>query len=125
MKRSLRMLAISLEYPPCSIGGYGVMCAQVCEWLRQRGHGIQVLTTVPLATLSLGKGPLWEGPIPVRRTLHSYWDGRNCLYPPFGEALAIERENQAQLRDILAEYRPDVVSFWHMGTMSLGLITTT
>ncbi len=30
MKRSLHVLTISLEYPPCSIGGYEVMCAQVC-----------------------------------------------------------------------------------------------
>lgn len=125
MKLSLRVLAISLEYPPCPIGGYGVMCAQVCQWLRQRGHGVQVLTSVPLAVPAPGEGSLWEGPIPVRRILRSYWDGRDCLYPPFREALAMEQANQAQLRGILAEYRPDVVSFWHMGAMSLGLITTT
>ena len=125
MKRSLRVLAISLEYPPYSIGGYEVMCAQICEWLRQRGHGVQVLTSVPLAVPAPEEGVWWEGSIPVRRTLHSYWDGRDCLYPPFREALAMEQANQAQLRGVLAEYRPDVVSFWHMGAMSLGLITTT
>ena len=42
MKLSLRVLVISLEYPPCSIGGYEVMCAQVCQWLEQRGHDVQV-----------------------------------------------------------------------------------
>src|SRR5712692_5887312 len=115
MKRPLRVLAISLEYPPYSIGGYEVMCAQICEWLHQRGHDVQVLTSVPLVALAPEESLLREGPIPVRRTLRSYWDGRDCLYPLFREALAMERENQAQLRDVLAGYRPDVFSFWHMG----------
>ncbi len=125
MKRSLRVLAISLEYPPCSIGGYEVMCAQVCEWLRQRGHDVQVLTGIPLAVAAPEEDVWPVGSIPVRRALRSYWDGRNCLYPPFRKALLIEQANQAQLRSMLAEYRPDVVSFWHLGAMSLGLITTT
>ena len=86
MKPSLRVLAISLEYPPCPIGGYGVMCAQVCEWLHRGGHDVQVLTSVPLAASPIGEGVWREGHIPVRRTLHSYWDGRDCLYPSFREA---------------------------------------
>jgi len=101
------------------------MCAQVCEWLRQRGHDVQVLTSIPLAVPAQGEEVWREGPIPVQRTLRSYWDGRDCLYSPFREALEIEQANQAQLQSMLAEYRPDVVSFWHMGAMSLSLITTT
>ncbi len=125
MKRSLRVLVISLEYPPCSIGGYKVMCAQVCAWLRKRGHDVQVLTSVPLAVPAPGEDVWRAGSISVRWTLSSYWDGWDCLYLPFREALAMEQANQAQLQGMLAEYRPDVVSFWHMGAMSLGLITTT
>jgi glycogen synthase len=125
MKHSLRVLVISLEYPPCSIGGYEVMCAQVCAWLHQSGHDVQVLTSVPLAVPPIEEDVWRAGSIPVRRTLRSYWDGRDCLYPPFREALVIEQANQAQLQSMLAEYRPDVISFWHMGAMSLGLITTT
>src|SRR5258708_989613 len=125
MKPSLRVLVISLEYPPCSIGGYEVMCAQVCQWLQQRGHDVQVLTSVPLAVPAPGEDAWRADSISVRRALRSYWDGRDCLYPPFREALAIEQANQGQLRGVLAEYRPDVVSIWHMGAMSLGLITTT
>src|SRR5579859_1577641 len=106
MMHSLRVLTISLEYPPCSIGGYEVMCTQVCEWLERRGHDVQVLTSVPLAVPPIGEDAWREGSILVRRALRSYWDGRDCLYPPFREALAIERENQAQLRGVLAEYRP-------------------
>jgi glycosyltransferase involved in cell wall biosynthesis len=60
----------------------------------------------------------------VRWALRSYWDGAACLYPPFREALAVEQENQAVLRQALADLQPDVVAFWHMGALSLGLITT-
>src|SRR6266566_3466078 len=65
------------------------------------------------------------GTIPVRRILRSYWDGSTTLYPPFQEALATEQHNQSQMQEVLATYHPDVVAFWHMGDMSLGLITTT
>src|SRR5581483_100305 len=123
MKRSLRVLVISLD-PPSSIGGYEVMCAQVCQWLKARDHDIQVLTSISLAIPRLAEDLLRDGSIPVRRILRSYWDGRECLYPPLCEALAIEQGNQAQLQSVLTEYRPDVISFWQMGAMSLSLITT-
>src|SRR5260370_6531685 len=97
MKRYLRVLAISLEYPACSIGGYEVMCAQVCEWLHQRGHDVQVLTSVPLAIPHIGQDAWRAGSITVRRILLCYWDGEDCLYPLFREPLAIEQANQAQL----------------------------
>jgi glycosyltransferase involved in cell wall biosynthesis len=38
--------------------------------------------------------------------------------------LAIERANQRHLRRALEEFAPDVASVWHMGAMSLGLLTT-
>jgi glycogen synthase len=49
MEQGLRILVVSLEYPPPSLGGYEIMCAQVCEWLEQRGHTLFVLTERALA----------------------------------------------------------------------------
>jgi glycosyltransferase involved in cell wall biosynthesis len=125
MEKLLRILVISLEYPPSSIGGYGIMCAQVCEWLHQKGHDLLVLTTIPLEIHAAQKQVMQEGSVPVRRILQSYWDGTECLYPSLLDSLAIEQSNQKLFRATLDEYQPDVVSFWHMGDMSLGLITTT
>ncbi len=124
MEKQLRLLTVTLEYPPPSFGGYEVMCAQVCTWLKQRGHEVLVLTALPaeLGTISADED---EDIIPVRRILRSYWDGLSNLDPPFQEALAIEQHNQEQMQDVLATYHPDVVAFWHMGDISLGLITTT
>ena len=46
-EKRLRVLTVTLEYPPPSFGGYEVMCAQVCTWLKQRGHEMLVLTRLP------------------------------------------------------------------------------
>ncbi len=125
MEKQLRVLTVTLDYPPPLSGGYGVMCVQVCAWLKSRGHEVLVLTALPaergIAEATSGED---EGIIPVRRTLRSYWDGSACLDLPFQEALTVEQHNQAQMHDVLATYHPDVVAFWHMGAMSLGLITT-
>ncbi len=126
MEQRLRILTVTLEYPPPSFGGYEVMCAQVCTWLKQHGHEVLVLTALPQEPGIIEADVAGdEGAVLVRRILRSYWDGSANLNPPFQEALAIEQHNQAQLRDVLAAFHPDVVSFWHMGDLSLGLITTT
>ena len=126
MEKQLRVLNVTLDYPSPVLGGYGVMCAQVCEWLKWRGHEVLVLTGQPPepGMVSAGQG-MEEGAVTVSRTLRSYWDGSANLDPPFQEALAIEQHNQAQMRAVLAAFHPDVVAFWHMGDISLGLITTT
>ena len=33
MEKHLRVLTVTLDYPPPVLGGYGVMCSQVCAWL--------------------------------------------------------------------------------------------
>src|SRR5258708_1342103 len=126
MEKPLRILIVTLDYPPPVLGGYGGMCAQVCTWLKRRGHEVLVLTRLPREPGVISAGPDEdEGIVPVRRILRSYWDGSACLDLPFQEALAVEQHNQAQVQRVLATYHPDVVAFWHMGAMSLGLITTT
>ena len=38
MEQHLRILTVTLEYPPPSFGGYEVICTQVCTWLKQQGQ---------------------------------------------------------------------------------------
>src|SRR2546425_84598 len=90
LEKPLRLLIITLDYPPPVLGGYGVMCSQVCAWLKQRGHEVLVLTTLPLEPGIVSAAPdAEEGAVPVRRILRSYWDGSANLDPPLQEALAI------------------------------------
>lgn len=95
MEQSLRLLIITLEYPPPVLGGYGVMCAQVYTWLKQRGHEVLVRTRLPKARGSVSTGSdEAEGIVPMRRILHSYWDGSTCLDLSFQEALAVEQHRR-------------------------------
>ncbi len=98
LEKQLRVLNITLDYPPPVLGGYGVMCAQVCTWLKQRGHEMLVLTRLPPepGMVSVGQGTE-EGAVTVSRTLRSYWDGSANLDSPLQQALAVEQHNQAQV----------------------------
>src|SRR5713226_1136486 len=94
VEQRLRVLIVTLDYPPPVLGGYGVMCSQVCAWLKQRGHEVLVLTTLPLEPGMVSAAPdAEEGAVSVRRILRSYWDGSANLDPSFQEALAIEQHN--------------------------------
>jgi glycogen synthase len=115
----LRILTLTNMYPPHHLGGYELSCWDVMRRFEARGHDVQVLTTdIRVAGVTEGDDQR------VLRTLRFYWEDHELLSPPVWQRLAIERHNQRQLRNLLHSYRPDVVSVWNMGAMSLGLLTT-
>jgi glycosyltransferase involved in cell wall biosynthesis len=117
-----RVLVLANMYPPHHLGGYELSCQDVMTRLAGRGHEVAVLTTT---TRFAGIADATDPRIPdVRRELRFYWDDHRLLDPPLRERLAIERHNQHRLRAALDDLRPDVVSVWNMGAMSLGLLTT-
>jgi glycosyltransferase involved in cell wall biosynthesis len=98
------------------------MCHDVATHLRDRGHEILVLTTdwrVPGVSDNPG-----EDRAGIWRVLGFYWDNHRLRSPIIPRRLAIERANQRHLQRALDQFAPDVVSVWHMGAMSLGLLTT-
>jgi glycosyltransferase involved in cell wall biosynthesis len=108
-------------YPPHHYGGYELTCQDFVEHRRAAGDEVVVLTSdirVP------GVDDDAVDPPHVRRALQIYWHDHVVLAPPLRDCLARERANQAALAAVLDELRPDVVSAWHMGAMSLGLLTT-
>jgi glycosyltransferase involved in cell wall biosynthesis len=115
----VRILTISNMYPPHHLGGYELACWDVMRRLEARGHRVHVLTTdTRISGVDAGDD---EG---VDRTLRFYWDDHELLSPSVLRRLAVERHNQEELRRALDTFRPDVVSVWNMGAMSLGLLTT-
>ncbi|HYZ91764.1 MAG TPA: glycosyltransferase family 4 protein [Actinomycetota bacterium] len=115
----LRILVLTQMYPPHHHGGYEVLCRDVVERWRECGHDVEVLTTryrLPSAADSADER--------VRRVLGFYWDDYRILSPSLRARLAIERGNQRALNAAIDELRPDVVSVWHMGAMSFGLLQT-
>lgn len=108
-------------YPPHYLGGYELACHDVVERWAASGHDVEVLTT----TFRLPQ-PIHDTTptVRVRRELEFYWRDHRILRPSILRRLGIERANRAAMTRALADFRPDVVSVWHMGAMSLGLLQT-
>jgi glycogen(starch) synthase len=113
-----RILVLTNMYPPHHYGGYELSCEDVVARWRDHGHDVTVLT-------STVRVPGVEGPEPdpsVLRRLELYWRDHELLRPPLLRRLRIERRNQRALAEALERFRPEVVSVWNMGAMSLGLL---
>ncbi|MFL6206833.1 MAG: glycosyltransferase family 4 protein [Acidimicrobiales bacterium] len=117
---STRVLVLTNMYPPHHYGGYELSCRDVVDRWRQRGHDVEVLTTT--MRVPGVDDPPDERANGVRRVLGWYWDEHVLTSPPPWRRLAQERSNQRQLRDALRRHRPDVVSVWNMGALSLSLL---
>jgi glycosyltransferase involved in cell wall biosynthesis len=65
-----------------------------------------------------------DGPAPVRRELRAWFRDEDLYAPGPLERLRMERASQTALREALDGFRPDVVSAWQVGALSLGLLTT-
>lgn len=113
----ISVLAVGNMYPPHHLGGYEITWRQAVEHLREHGHRVRVLTT------DFRRPEVTEADAEdVHRDLRWYW--HDHAFPPVGvrARVALERHNQGVLDRHLADFRPDVVSWWAMGGMSLGLI---
>lgn len=117
-----RILAISNLYPPHAYGGYEMSCHDVMRRLADQGHEITVVTTTTRVDGVVD--PPDEARAGVRRELEWYWDDHRLVSPHAARRAAMERRNQRRLRRLLNEVRPEVVSVWNVGAMSLGLLQT-
>jgi len=115
-----RILTLTNWYPPHHFGGYEVLCDDVMSRLAARGHEIEVLCS----NESVGGAPEARESVPVHRQLQMYWRDGSPWTPTFRQRLQIERANQRELRRRIESFRPDVVSVWHMGALSLSLLST-
>jgi glycogen(starch) synthase len=119
-----RVLAVGLHYPPHHVGGYEVSCRDVVDRLAARGHDLAVLTSdlrVPGVEDPPGER---DGAVPVWRDLVPWFRNDDLYAPSLPERRRIERRNQGAMVDALDRHRPDVVSVWQMGALSLGLLAT-
>lgn len=111
------LLVVTSMYPPHSYGGYEASCQDVVHRWRDGGHRVAVLTS----------GTRVDG-VPdgdeqdVRRALPFYWHDHRIPDRSVRDCVRIEREALAALTAALDEVRPDVVSAWSMGALSLGLL---
>jgi glycosyltransferase involved in cell wall biosynthesis len=106
-------------YPPHHLGGYELIWRAGAAAVRDRGHEVGILTTdyrSPAPDPSIPEDP------GVQRELRSYW--RDHDFPRLSprERTRLERHNASVFDRRLEQLRPDVVSWWAMGGMSLSLI---
>src|SRR5882757_7526339 len=115
----MRILAVGNMYPPHHMGGYELVWQSSMRHARSRGDEVRVLTSDHLEPEVHGE----EDP-DVHRELELYWSWSEHDWVRLGPLgrLRLERRNAAAMRRHMAELRPDVVSFWSMGAMSLSLI---
>lgn len=107
----MKILILTNFYPPHHIGGYGMLCLEVVDSLRARGHTVTVLS---------GKHGVAhdtvEGHIHRRLTLESdlyYYQARHAWRYPF-----VKRRNFAILREFVASTQPDIIFIWGMWALS-------
>jgi len=112
----MRVLAIGNMYPPHHFGGYELVWRSAMRHLEESGHEVRVLTT------DLNIGTTEPDDPHVRRELRWYW--RDHEFPRLSliERARLERWNARVLDDHLAEFQPDVVTWWSMGGMSLSML---
>lgn len=103
-------------FPPHHFGGYELVWRSAVEHLRARGHDVRVLTTDVDTGTDEPDGP------DVHRSLHWHLrDGEFERVGPIGR-FATARHNHRVLDRHLSEMRPDVVSWWSMGGLTMTLI---
>jgi len=114
----VRILTVGNRYPPWSTGGYEVVWQASVAWLRDAGHEVRVLTTVP----DPSDRPSPAQPVGVHRELRWYW--RNHAFPKLSlfRTAELERANAATFARQVHELRPHAVVWWALGGMSLSLL---
>ncbi|MDX1973426.1 MAG: glycosyltransferase family 4 protein [Candidatus Sumerlaeia bacterium] len=115
----MKILIISNLFPPHVLGGYEILCKQVCDALQERGHSIRVLTSdhqIP------GSAEAASFPYVVERLLK--------LAPPFGmpptaQALrdrGVRIHNQQTTEIVINNKNPDVVFYWSQLRLGMGAL---
>jgi glycosyltransferase involved in cell wall biosynthesis len=113
----MRILFVSSQYPPYELGGYEQLCHEVTLDLLSRGHEVMVLTS---RYGIKSKDEIHTGN--VNRSLHLMADIH--YYKPlefFFKLPSQERENLAELKETIDQFRPDVIMFWGMFALSHNL----
>ena len=116
----VRVLSVGNVYPPHDFGGgYERVWVGANAHLRARGHRVRVLCSDHRVD-----GVEHETDPDVHRDLRWYWREHGFPRTSLLAAARLERHNAAALDRHLEEFEPDLVLWWSMGGMSIGLLET-
>jgi len=111
----VRVLCVATDYPPHRAGGYELQCAGAVAHLRARGHAVRVLTSSRGAASAAADArgdvhrDLIRFPAVPERVQHA-------------EAQWAEERNGAAFEAHLADFGPDVLSWWRLGELTMSLL---
>lgn len=112
----MRVLTVGSMYPPHHFGGYELVWHSAVEHLRAREHEVEVLATDARTGSRQPDGP------GVYRQLR--WALRDARFESLAPRARLElaRHNHRTLVRRLDEFRPDIVAWWAMGGLTLGML---
>lgn len=118
----MRILFLTNYYPPCRYDwGYMQLCEEAADGLAARGHEVAVLTS------HYRHGEERERPYPVYRLLpiDPDWNsGVSAFKQFFFGRRAKEQQSVAYLKQVVAEFKPQVIFAWHCIGLSRVMLQT-
>lgn len=118
----MRILVISNLYPPYVLGGYEILCDQVCRELCRRGHEVVVLTS----RYGLdGDAPAGDAPelppsLQVYRTLRLYLSFDRPPRLLRRRRWLIGKYNYRQTRACVKRVHPEIIFIWSQLRLTVG-----
>lgn len=115
---AMRLLVITNQYPPNSLGSYEMQCLQICHELSRRGHQIRILTT-----RSNTDPANFDNTTRIFRELEAFPESGETR-PSFTQLYRNVRANQRILAGHLERFVPEAIMIWGMEGLTLSLAFT-
>jgi len=106
----MKILTVSNYYPPYFIGGYEIACKETMDFLKNTGHHIEVLTSNYEGTIYGEEG------VERTMTLTNYATASRL------SKMQDENHNHRLLKEAIERFKPDLVYFWSLRGIGLGII---
>lgn len=113
-EKRVKLFVLTNFYPPHHIGGYEMLCLEVVESLRARGHTITVLSGQHGVTHETVEGHV-QRRLTLESDLYDYQPQRAWRYP------FAKQRNLTVLRELVAAEQPDLIFIWGMWALSKEL----
>jgi glycosyltransferase involved in cell wall biosynthesis len=105
----MKILTVTNYYPPYFIGGYEIACKDTMDFLINKGHDITVLTS------DYGSS---NNQTHIKREMRLINYQKSSRF----ERIIDEHYNYKQIKKALKKYKPDLVYFWSLRGIGLGVI---
>lgn len=111
----MKVLVITNLYPPHYLGGYELLCKQVCDFLMENGHEVKILTSNFQS--SHDASPLVERSLKLIQNFGSAFKDSLRIR---ANMPAIEKFNFNKTHATIIHFKPDIIFMWSQLRLTLG-----